>query len=83
MRYSEPDGPPSSMKIAESVEEKLRRENEELRRQLQELRAESHRGCHAGAPARVWHPSAKTVWAICLAAALLIVFAFLAGYLPR
>ena len=83
MRYSEPDGPPSSTKIAESVEEKLRKENEELRRQLQELRAESHRGSQDAVPTRLWRPSGKTVWALCLAAALLIVFAFLAGYLPR
>lgn len=82
MRYSESESPRAPTELAETAEEKLRRENEELRRQLQELRAESHRG-HASVPARLWRPSGKTVWAICLAAALLIVIGFLAGYVPR
>ena len=56
----------------------LRRENEELRRQIQELQTSAN-----GAPsAKVWHPSATTIWAIFLAVIVLSVVAFFAGYLP-
>ena len=66
MRYTEPD----------PIEQTLLKENEDLRRQLQELKG------HAGVPAKVWHPSGITIWAIFLGAAILVVVAFFAGYLP-
>jgi RND family efflux transporter MFP subunit len=69
------------MEFVETSEERLRRENEELRRQLQELR-----GGHAleagHMPQRLWHPSRLTIWALCLAAVVLLIIAFFAGYLP-
>ncbi len=62
-----------------SDEERLRRENEELRRQLEELQ-----GAHPlpGPPTKLWRPSALTIACIVLAATVLLVFAFLAGYVP-
>ena len=60
-------------------EEKLLKENEELRRQLSELRAGAH---GAAASGKVWHPSAITIWAIFLGVVVLVLVAFLAGYIP-
>ena len=56
----------------------LRRENEELRRELESLK----RSAHPETPAELWRPSAKTMWTILLGAAILILVAFLGGYLP-
>jgi len=64
-----------------SRERELQRENEELRRQLQELKAGS-RGASGSGPRKLWRPSAFTIWAIVLAVIVLIVVAFLAGYIP-
>jgi RND family efflux transporter MFP subunit len=69
------------MEFTETSEERLRRENEELRRQLQELRGD-HGAQPGRTPARLWHPSRLTIWAICLAAIVLTIIAFFAGYLP-
>ena len=77
MRYSEPDLPRTEIG---SEEESLRRENAELRKQLQQLRASSHDSVDA--PARLWRPSSLTIWSICLAAVVLLIIAFLAGYVP-
>jgi RND family efflux transporter MFP subunit len=77
MRYSEPDLPRAEI-ISE--EENLRRENAELRRQVQQLRGSPH--ASVGVPARLWRPSRLTIWAICLAAIVLLIIAFLAGYVP-
>jgi RND family efflux transporter MFP subunit len=71
MRYTEPDP-------QQTVEESLRRENQELKRQLEKLREPSH----AGQPRHLWHPSPVTIWAIFLGAAVLIVVGFFAGYIP-
>jgi RND family efflux transporter MFP subunit len=71
MRYTEPDP-------QQTVEESLRRENQELRNQLQHLRGADRQD----APRNVWHPSATAIWAIFLAAAVLTAIAFFAGYLP-
>jgi RND family efflux transporter MFP subunit len=60
-----------------SEEERLRRENLELKRRLHELQKPAE-----GQPAVLWRPSATTIWAIFLAACVLTVVAFLAGYLP-
>jgi RND family efflux transporter MFP subunit len=77
MRYSEPDLPRTEVT---SEEENLRRENAELRRQLQQLRASPHSSVDV--PARLWRPSGLTILAICLAAVVLLIIAFLAGYIP-
>lgn len=71
MRYTEPDSP-------RTVEESLRRENQELREKLERLQGSGH----SDAPQNVWKPSATTIWAIFLGAALLTVIAFFAGYIP-
>lgn len=81
MRYSESDRPGPQMDIAETAEERLRRENRDLRRQLEDLRGASH-GISHGAPAIQWRPSGLTVAAICLIAVVLGVIAFFTGYLP-
>jgi RND family efflux transporter MFP subunit len=59
-------------------EERLRRENHDLKRQLQALQAPGDRP-HSGT---LWRPSATTIWAIFLAACVLVAVAFFAGYLP-
>lgn len=69
------------MEFVETSEERLRRENEELRRQLEELRG-GEGSEQGGVPKRLWHPSRLTIGALCLAAVVLLVIAFFAGYLP-
>jgi RND family efflux transporter MFP subunit len=80
MRYTEPNEPGHQEPgVAES---ELRKENQELRRQLQELKGLVPGSPHAGMPANVWRPSGVTIGAIVLAVAVLLVIAFLAGYVP-
>jgi RND family efflux transporter MFP subunit len=79
MRHTEPDQPGSEIEPS-TAEERLLRENQDLRRQLQEL--QSHGAPHSGPPANVWHPSGVTIGALVLAAAVLLIIAFLAGYIP-
>ncbi len=74
-QYTEPD---PQIRSAETVEERLRRENWELKRQLEELKGPGH----AGAPRNLWHPSATAIWAIFLTAMVLVAIAFFAGYIP-
>jgi RND family efflux transporter MFP subunit len=78
MRHSESDLPP--IEDLATVEEKLRRENEELRRQLQALRGTPHTSTHV--PANLWHPSRLTVVALLLVGLTLLIMAFVAGYVP-
>ncbi len=60
----------------------LQRENQALKRQIQELQS-AHSGASPSGPAgEVWRPSATTIWAIFLASILIVVIAFLSGYLP-
>lgn len=75
MPRTEPD---PQTRTAETVEERLRRENWELRRQLEELKGHGH----GGPPRQLWHPSSTAIWAIFLAAAVLVAIAFFAGYIP-
>ncbi|HTW65502.1 MAG TPA: efflux RND transporter periplasmic adaptor subunit [Bryobacteraceae bacterium] len=75
MRYTEPD---PEIRSGETTEERLRRENLELRRQLEELKGAGH----SGPPRNLWHPSSTTIWAIFLAATVVIAIAFFAGYIP-
>src|SRR5579864_5473228 len=77
MRHSDPDQP-KSQAVDETTEDRLRRENEELKRQLQEQKRAS-RGVASG---KIWHPSSITLWVITLGITLLIVAAFLAGFIP-
>ncbi len=73
MRHAEPDRPELS---------DLVRENEALKRQIQELKTAGNGASHAAPSPRVWRPSAITMWAIFLVAVVLVVVAFLSGYMP-
>jgi RND family efflux transporter MFP subunit len=66
--------------LAENTEERLRREIEDLKRQLREQK-DPH-SADAGLTAKPWHPSSTTLWAIVLGVTVLILLAFLAGYIP-
>lgn len=66
--------------LAETTEERLRKEIEDLKRRLQEQKGPA--SSHAGVPAKPWQPSSITLWSICLGAIVLIVLGFLAGYIP-
>ncbi len=70
MRHFEQDAPG----IGE--EERLRQENQELRRQLTALKHGEE------LPQTLWKPSWITILAIVLILTVVVVFAFLAGYLP-
>ncbi len=70
------------MRYIEPEEESLRQENEELKRQLQELRSATNGASHALPPMQMWHPSGLTIWAIFFGAAVLLIVAFFAGYVP-
>jgi RND family efflux transporter MFP subunit len=60
-----------------TTEQQLRREVEELRRQLGMRRA-----AQTGVPPIRWHPSRTTISALLLGFLILLVAAFIAGYLP-
>ena len=77
MRHTEPD-PPEFKDLEETSLESLMRENHELRRKLQEQERRSPDAPHA----RLWQPSAVTIWAIALGVALIAVAAFFTGYIP-
>lgn len=78
MRGSDPDQPVTSG-LAESAEEKLRNEIEDLRRQLKEQQELLQ---STSPTAQIWRPSSVTIWALLLGATVLILVAFLAGYIP-
>jgi RND family efflux transporter MFP subunit len=63
-------------------EERLRKENLELKQRLDAIEASAHASPHAAVPAKLWHPSGVTIWAIFLTAVVLFAVAFLAGYIP-
>ena len=67
---------PETAKSA-SAEQQLRRQVEDLKRQLRE-REEGR----SGPPIQRWHPSGITISALLLGAVVLLVGAFLAGYIP-
>ncbi len=81
MAHIEPDLPGSEVEAA-TAEDRLRAENQELKRQLQKLTASSNGSPRAGSHARVWNPSGITIWSIVLLTTVLLVVAFLAGYIP-
>jgi RND family efflux transporter MFP subunit len=66
--------------LADTTEERLRKEIEDLKRQLREQ--QSPNSSHTGLAAKPWHPSSTTLWSILLTVAVLIIIAFLAGYIP-
>jgi RND family efflux transporter MFP subunit len=72
---------PNPHTAPETTEDRLRKENEALRRQLLDLQEREHSG-HAGPPNKLWRPSALTIACLFLAAVVLLVVLFLAGYLP-
>jgi RND family efflux transporter MFP subunit len=80
MRYTEPDEP-GSKQTAGSAADRLLEENLALKRQLQELQGTKSGAAH-GRPAGVWKPSRITMACLILGAAVLLVIAFFAGYLP-
>jgi RND family efflux transporter MFP subunit len=67
-------------RLAETTEEKLRQEIEDLKRQLREQKDPGL--AHVGLATKPWHPSSVTLWSIFLGLAVLILLAFLAGYIP-
>lgn len=81
MRNAEPDLPGSEVD-APTTEERLRRENQDLKRQIEELKGSSHGSSRGGPSVKLWNPSGVTIWAIVFSAAVLLVVAFLAGYIP-
>jgi len=60
----------------------LRRENRDLKRQIEELKGSSHGSSRGGPSVNLWNPSPVTIWFIVFLAAVLLVVAFLAGYIP-
>jgi RND family efflux transporter MFP subunit len=60
----------------------LLRENEDLKRQIHELKTAGNGASPGGLPARVWRPSAISIWAIFLTATALVLVAFVSGYVP-
>jgi RND family efflux transporter MFP subunit len=81
MQHIEPDLPGSELEAA-TTEERLRSENLELKRRLQKLEALQSNAPHDGRPAKIWKPSSVAIWSIALLAVVLLVLAFLAGYIP-
>ena len=77
MRQNRPES--QQIAVAQTEEERLRKEVEDLKRQLEEQK--SVLGSTAGA-GKMWRPSGVTLWAIFLAATVGIAGAFLAGYIP-
>jgi RND family efflux transporter MFP subunit len=73
MRYTERES-----EEAEAL--KLRQEVEDLRRQLKEHQDQSRKD--AGHGGSLWHPSRAVIVGIFLAATVLVVTAFFAGYIP-
>ena len=81
MRHIEPDLPGSEVEAA-TTEERLRSENQDLKRQIQKLKGSSSAAPRVGPPAKLWNPSAVTIWSIVLLATAILVVAFFAGYIP-
>ncbi|MBZ5593134.1 MAG: efflux RND transporter periplasmic adaptor subunit [Acidobacteriia bacterium] len=77
MRHGEPDLPGSELD-ASTTEETLRKENQALKRQIEQLKGTSH----GGPSVKIWNPSNATIWSIVFLTAVLLVVAFLAGYIP-
>ena len=76
MKYSDPHqaGPETG---GDSTEQQLRRQVDDLRRQLREQKEGL-----PGPLAKPWKPSAVTISALLLGFVVLLIGAFLAGYIP-
>jgi membrane fusion protein, multidrug efflux system len=66
--------------MAETTEEKLRKEIEDLKRQLQQHKNAS--SPHAHLAEKTWQPSSFAIWSIVLGLTVLIVAAFFVGWIP-
>ena len=71
MKYSDPH------QAGSETEQQLRQQVDDLKRQLRE----QHEG-HSGPPAKRWRPSAITISALLFGLMVLLVGAFVAGYIP-
>jgi RND family efflux transporter MFP subunit len=61
----------------------LLRENEELKRKVAELESRLPASTHTvAAPSAIWRPSRLTLWSLLLGLLVLIVLAFVAGFVP-
>jgi RND family efflux transporter MFP subunit len=79
MRPINPNLPePGDIDLAQTTEERLRRENEELRRQLHQQQA----AAHGASPKGIWRPSGVAIAAMVFGITVLIVAAFFGGYIP-
>ena len=73
MRHTEPDQPGMS---------DLLRENEDLKRQIQELKTAGNGSPLPGRPRKCGALRPSRIWAIFLTAVVLVVVAFVSGYMP-
>ena len=73
MRHTESDQPGMA---------DLLRENEDLKRQIHELKTGGNGDSPGELSAKVWRPSATSIWAIFLTAIALVLVAFVSGYVP-
>ena len=73
MKHTEPNPPALS---------DLLRENEALKRQIQDLKGADHSESQTVPSRQIWRPSAITIWAIFLSVVVLVVIAFISGYIP-
>jgi RND family efflux transporter MFP subunit len=83
MPLNDPPRPRSGeLGVADSNEEKLRREIEDLKRQLLEQKGLLPADPHSGGLPKPWHPSGVVIAALFLLLTALIAVAFFAGYIP-
>jgi RND family efflux transporter MFP subunit len=73
MKHAEPDQPGLS---------DLLKENEDLKRQIEQLKGAGNGSSHAGPSPKVWRPSGIAIWAIFLTVFVLVLVAFISGYIP-
>jgi RND family efflux transporter MFP subunit len=82
MRYAEPDQPESQELAAAEAAERLQREVDQLKLELREQQRLTLGPAQAGTGGSLWRPSPVTLWVISVAATVLILAAFLTGYVP-
>jgi RND family efflux transporter MFP subunit len=88
MRTVEPTGHASREQASEELPsrsssvDRLIEENLALKRQLEELKAGPPSHGRSPTPAQLWRPSSITIWAIILGVTVLLIVAFIAGYVP-
>jgi RND family efflux transporter MFP subunit len=88
MRTFEPTGRAAGEQASEELPSKkanvdrLIEENLALKRQLEELKAGPSSHGRSQTPLQLWRPSSVTIWAIILGVAVLLIVAFIAGYVP-